>query len=224
MASKRGSHENHRVRRAGGGAELLPELELSDHEAQCVGRAQREGRGRVYNLQPNGTITLTIDESNGNAKWSAKDIVFNSGEFLMDTDRHITGGPQGFNVRMSGDLEFDPKTGLISGGGGGTWVEALPSVGGCGWLEAGFSVLNTSRLEDSNSNQGGFNLANGLGCKGKLTFNACLVDPFRSNPYPRYPDEPDLGPLMPCYYLHIDAAVSMEDVDGDGTFEVKCKV
>jgi hypothetical protein len=158
----------------------------------------------IVPLDPNGTITLTIDETQSTGSGNGSDIHFTSDQFEKDPQMHVTGGRQSFEVRMNAfSVTFDSKTGQILKGSGGTYVVALPDMGGAGNLF--FTVLASSRLLDGNSPT--FDLSNGLGCQGGLVLDVSLSDPNTSNP---------------MFDLHIEAAVSREDVDGDGQYEVVC--
>ena len=161
----------------------------------------------IVPLDLGGTITFAIDEKKNTAVGFGTDLLFTSDAFEKDPapGKNITGNLQQFQVFVDLDLTFDPKTGQILSGGGGTWVRGMPDVGGDGRLQAGFSVQTSSALLEGNSTT--FDLSNGLGCKGGLVLDVSYTDPISTNPR---------------FSMHVEAVVSQEDIDGDGVFEVVC--
>lgn len=158
----------------------------------------------IVPLDPGGTITLTIEENMHTGTGYGGDIHFSSDQLQADPGRNITGNFQQFHVWIRDlSLDFDPKTGQISSGSGGTYVMGMRDVGGSGNLR--FSVLESSALADGNSP--GFDMSNGLGCGGGLVLDLSLKDPNSSKP---------------MFDMHVEAGVSMEDLDGDGRFERVC--
>ena len=154
----------------------------------------------IVPLVQGGTISFTIDEKTHVAQGEGKGLKFITDRFAKSSSYNITGNLQTISVKLSDlDLDFDPKTGHISNGGGFTFVMGEPQVGGAGALALWY--LGPSSLLDGNSPS--FDIADGLGCGGGLVLEMGCGNPTD-------------------FIIHIEATVGKEDANGDGKFELLC--
>jgi hypothetical protein len=151
-------------------------------------------------LDPGGYLELAVDDNKYCLQGQGHNLRFTTDKLEQDPSDWITGELQQMSVMFSDlALSYDPKTGKIYSGGGYTYVQGVPSYGGCGAL--GLWYLGPSKLRDVNSPS--FDLSNGLGCGGGV-----LLEMGTGNPTD--------------FIVHLETDVAMEDVDGDGSYETEC--
>ena len=150
-----------------------------------------------------GNITLEFDENQHMASGSGKNIYFTSDKFLQDPNLNITGNAQQIHFKLNQvTVKYDPNTGDISKEGGASfYIMGMPEKGLSGNVQI-YGVGDSSKFLDGNS--AGFDLGNGLGPAGGLVLNLRYSNPDGQTEFE----------------LHIQAAVSMEDLDGDGDLEL----
>lgn len=159
----------------------------------------------VVPLHAGATVTLSVEESKNVAYGFGEYLWFTTDKLLPDATIHSTGNLQAFRVLMSGlNLQFNPKTGEIVYGTASLFVMGEPYLGGAGaWNVT--SLTASSCFVDNNSPN--FDFANGLGCGGGVRFELGTGN----------------DPAGNFFVIHIEGKVSLEDVDGDGDFEVVCR-
>ena len=159
----------------------------------------------IVTLNPGGTISLTIDEKRNLGFGLGDSLWFTTDQLAPDSVINSTGNLQTFRVKLSNlGLQFDPKTGSILFGTASLFAMAEPYMGGSGSWQI-TSLTAPSTLLDKNSP--GFDISNGLGCGGGI-----IIELGTSSSEGVF------------FIIHIEGSVGLEDVDGDGHFEVICRL
>jgi hypothetical protein len=159
----------------------------------------------IVPLQEGGTVSLTIDEKKSRAFGLGESLWFTTDQIPASTTLNSTGNLQAFKVRLAGlSLQFDPKTGKMLFATASLFAIGEPHAGGEGsWCLTSLSA--PSSLRDSGRR---FTISNGLGCGGGIIL--------------------ELGTSgsdgVDFFIVHLEGTVGVEDADGDGVFEVTCKI
>lgn len=156
-----------------------------------------------------GTITLTIDENKNLASGVVDDLWFTTDKLAPNSNWNSTGYLQAFRVLISGlALQFDPTTGDILSNASACSTFVMGDYPGWGSGAYAASLTAPSSLVDKNSPS--FDLSNGLGCGGGiiLEITTGLNDPVYEG--------------TDFLIIHVEATVALEDLNGDGSFEVVC--
>jgi hypothetical protein len=159
----------------------------------------------IVPLHQGGTISLTIDEKKNLASGLGEALWFTTNQLALSSTINSTGNLQTFRVLLSGlSLMFDPKTGNISFGTASLFVMGEPYMGGAGSWQL-TSLTAPSSLRDKSPS---FDISDGLGCGGGIAFELGTSGSDGIN----------------FFIIHVEASVGVEDVDGDGDFEVVCRI
>jgi hypothetical protein len=159
----------------------------------------------VY-LNSGGSMTVTIDPKKNSIKGDCEGMTLTTDKFKQNPKYGITGSLQTLDLRLTDlDFTYNPSTGIFSSGGGYTYV--CGSSTGAGAL-ASMELVTNSKIADGNS--AAIDPSNGLGvCVGKMTFEFGFGNVSAGQPHE--------------FYVHIDATVLKEDLDGDGVYENSCR-
>jgi len=152
-----------------------------------------------------GSISLTIDEIRSIAFGRGDDLRFVTDQLAPQPMLNCTGNLQSFRVLLSNlNLQFDPKTGKMPFGTATLFVMGEPYMGGAGaWNLT--SLTAPSYFIDRNSPS--FDISNGLDCGGGIVVQLGTSDNEQI-----------------FFTINVEGRVSLEDIDGDGKFEVACKI